>query len=310
MNKDIFNRLRNVTIKTGLDVSFFKNKLLNKDFLDDNSLKSIYFHVIEKCNLNCAYCDNYAPLSNSDWYISLNQFENNVRRLRELIEYIPFLSIGGGEPLLHPDLIQLCEILQKYYPNSFISILSNGVLLDSMDDTFVDSIKQLNAHLVISEYPISIDYIRIANKYNSNKVIYTRQKRDKMHNLQLSLTKKKGNNCYYNCTYAGFKNYKKTTPRCIQLDRYGNLFFCGVIQNVQLLENYFNIKFEVIKGKYGDYVNIHEIKSIEDILHGINNKIPFCDYCSDFSQKDILDWRISQYRIDEWCINENHNVFN
>ena len=54
MNKDIFNRLRNVTIKTGLDVSFFKNKLLNKDFLDDNSLKSIYFHVIEKCNLNCA----------------------------------------------------------------------------------------------------------------------------------------------------------------------------------------------------------------------------------------------------------------
>lgn len=300
MSKDILNKIREITLKTGLDVSFFKNKLLNKDFLDDNSLKSVYFHVIEKCNLNCAYCDNYAPLSNSNWYISLNQFENNVRRLRELIEYIPFLSIGGGEPLLHPDLIQLCEILKKYYPSSFISILSNGVLLDSMTDTFVESIKRLNVHLVVSEYPISIDYIRIANKYNNNKVIYTRQKRDKMYNLQLALTKKKNNDCYYNCVSAGFENYKKNRPRCIQLDRYGNLFFCGIIQNIHLLENYFNIKFEVIKGKYGDYVNIHEMNSVEDILHGINNKIPFCDYCNEHTQICEHDWKLSERKLNEW----------
>lgn len=302
MNKDIRHKLRDITIKTGINAPFYKNRLLVKSFFNDNSLKSVYFHVIDKCNLNCAYCDNFSPLTIDDWYISPSEFEQTIKRLKEFFPSIPFLSIGGGEPLLHPYLLDLCTILRKYYLNDNISILSNGILLESYNKQFIDTIQKLNINLVITEYPIRLNYDKQSAMYNTNKIIYTRQTRYQMFNLQLSRHKRENNQFYYNCQYAGFKDYKKFVPRCIQLDKDGNLFFCGIIANIHLLENYFNIKFEKIKGKYGDYINIFEIDSPEDILHGINNKIPFCDYCSEYVEENYIKWKISERKLSEWII--------
>ena len=302
MNKDIYNKLRSISCKTGINISFYKNRLLNKSFFKDNLLKSVYFHIIDKCNLNCAYCNNYSPLAINDWKIYPNEFEKIVKRLKDFFPNIPFLSIGGGEPLLHPYLVDLCNILREYYPNNNISILSNGILLQSYNKYFIDNISKLNINLVITEYPIQINYNKQSIMYNSDKIIYTRQTRYQMFNLGLSISKQKDNNNYYNCQYAGFKNYKKFSPRCIQLDKNGNLFFCGILANIHLLENYFNIKFEKIKGKYGDYINIFDINDIEDILYGINNKIPFCDYCNEYIEESI-EWKISERKLSEWVSN-------
>ena len=301
MSKDIYNKIHQIALKGRVNAKFYKNRLLEKDYFDNYSLKNIYFHIINKCNLNCAYCDNFSPLSMDNWYISPYNFENIIKQLKKFFNNIEFLNIGGGEPLLHPQLIDLCCILRQYYPYSAISVLSNGILLDKYDKKLIDEITKMNIVLVISQYPISINYNRQTVIYNKNKYIYTIQNRYKMFNLQISQYKKKDNHVYDNCDYAGFIDYKKATPRCIQLDNKGNLFFCGIVANIHLFEKYFGIYFEKIKGKYGDYINIFETNDIDDILYGINNKIPFCDYCN---QPKIVDWKISKRELCEWCIDE------
>lgn len=123
------------------------------------------------------------------------------------------------------------------------------------------------------------------------KKSYIQLKRDTMYIVRISLHKISNSKIYYNCVYFGLRNNHVYRPRCINLDKNGNLYFCGLIQNIHLLEQYFNIRFNKIEGKYGDFVNIHKINDINDILYGINNKIPFCDYCIDYPESNIVEWK-------------------
>lgn len=299
MGKDIYSKIYQTAIKSRLNICFYKNRLLSKNFFDDYSLKNITIHIIDKCNLNCAYCDNFSPLAQSDNLMSLEIFEKITKRLKELAPNISFFNIGGGEPLLHPQILDICKMLRLYYEQSVISIMSNGILLENYNDTFVSTLCDYNIFLVVTKYPIKLDYYKQSRLYNKAKSIYTVQLRKQMYNLQLHSSKIDNSYIYYNCNYSGYTNYKKNTPRCIHIDKNGNLFFCALIQNIQLLEQYFNIKFEKIKGKYGDYINLFEIDNIEDILYGINNKIPFCDYCN---LPKLVDWKISKRELSEWCV--------
>lgn len=300
MNKDIYNKIHQTAIKSKINARFYKNKLLKKTFFDNYTLKNITFHIIDKCNLNCAYCDNFSPLAQSDNLMSLEIFEVIVKRLIELAPDISFFNIGGGEPLLHPNLLSMCIILRNNYPLSCIHILTNGILLDQYNTDFISTLKKYNISLAVSEYPIQIDYRKQISKFNEDIILYTMQNRDKMFNLQINQQKNENRDTYYVCDYAGFNdNKKKISPRCIHVDKDGNLFFCTLAQNIHLIEQYFNIKFEKIKGKFGDYINLFEINSIEDILYGINNKIPFCDYCN---LPKIVDWKISKRELSEWCV--------
>lgn len=300
MAKDILKNIRKVTCKTGLDVFFFKNRLLTRAFINNTLIKYVYFHIIDKCNLNCAYCDNFSPLQLDDWYIDTKIFNRNIKQLKNILSEIPYLGIGGGEPLLHPNLLEICYILRKYYPNSDVMVLSNGMLLQEYNEKLVEELVKMNVNIVVTEYPCdTIDYSKLYNLYK-NKLMFTTQPKYKMHNLQISTVKKNGNKSYVRCAYS---NSKGQSLRCFQLDHEGNFWFCGILANIHLLEKYFNIKFEKIKGKYGDYVNIFEISNIDDILYGINNKIPFCDYCSS-SNYEVFDWEKSEKHRNEW-LSEN-----
>lgn len=299
MDRDIYYKIHKIANKMNIKANFYRNRIISPGFFDNNTLQTICLYIVNKCNLNCAYCDNFSPLIKDEWYISQNVFEKNIKRLNELFPNISYLSLGGGESLLHPQLLSLCRITRKYYPNSNIHILTNGILLDNMNTHFYNTLLDLNIGVIISEYPIRMNYLQIVNKYNADKIICTRLMKNKMYNLSLSLTKYKSNS-YYNCDYSGISNNKRISKKCIQLDKNGNLFFCGIIANIYLLENYFNIKFEKIKGKDGDYVNIYEIKHSEDIVYGINHKLPFCDYCSEYSPERYVNWKLSEYKLDEW----------
>lgn len=288
--------------KTNMNIHFYKKRILSQSMIDDKTnLNRVYFNIINYCNLNCAYCDNFSPLAINKHEISVDLFEKTVNRLVQLFPEIPYLSIGGGEPLLHTRLLDICRILRKYYPYALISLLTNGLLLQSMNHDFYEKLKLFDIQIDIAEYPIELNYTQIyefLNNMSYDNYIY----RDKssMINLRLHLTKQTCNKSYYKCWYAGNRDYQRDELRAVQINEYGDVFFCYLIANIHLLEQYFNITFEKIKGKYGDYVNIFEIESKEDILHGINNKIPFCNYCSSHSAKNFIVWNYSKMNISEW----------
>jgi pyruvate formate lyase activating enzyme len=72
------------------------------------------------CNFDCIFCQNSSliPL-NSGYLIELKELENEIST-NILIDSV---SITGGEPLLQPSLIPLCQELKK---NFYVSVDTNG----------------------------------------------------------------------------------------------------------------------------------------------------------------------------------------
>ena len=84
--------------------------------------------VAYSCNLSCKGC------------ISLSDFpRNGIEKFEDLEKSITYwsrhivphvVSIFGGEPLLHPKLLQILKLVRENWPHSNIRLITNGYLFD------------------------------------------------------------------------------------------------------------------------------------------------------------------------------------
>src|SRR6202022_3224172 len=118
--------------------------------------------IIRRCNLSCSYCSEYDKVSDPI------PTEILVERLRKLKSLGTFgISLTGGEPTLHPDLIHLirkCRELRFFRTG----MISNGFFLRP------DLIEALN-QAGLQEMQISIDGVQ-ANE-TTQKVLANLKKR-------------------------------------------------------------------------------------------------------------------------------------
>ncbi len=84
--------------------------------------------VTDRCIFNCRYCTNEGQPHNNKNFINLDFIRKLSRFIKEQDIYIKKLNITGGEPLLHPDLIKIVEILRVSVES--ITLNTNGELLD------------------------------------------------------------------------------------------------------------------------------------------------------------------------------------
>lgn len=100
----------------------------------------IEYSITDNCNLNCAYCCHYAPIA-TKYFVRLDKFEDDIAQLAFLTNQgkdLGTLGLLGGEPLLHPDLIEMCYHARIMLPYSRIRITTNGLLLKNCpNQTFV-----------------------------------------------------------------------------------------------------------------------------------------------------------------------------
>ena len=95
------------------------------------------------CNLkckNCSFgCDKFTK--RNAFYITTEKFKEYLTEIDRIAtnSNIPFsLTILGGEPLLHPDVIEFLNILYDYKIHvSDIVLSTNGIKLLSMPDSFL-----------------------------------------------------------------------------------------------------------------------------------------------------------------------------
>ena len=67
---------------------------------------------------------------------------------------IKTLMLLGGEPFLHPQLIELCKIAREIFPDILLNILTNGIILsDNYPEEKINELKSLNVLTSISQYP-------------------------------------------------------------------------------------------------------------------------------------------------------------
>src|SRR3989338_4027872 len=90
-----------------------------------------FFHIqldiTNVCNLVCDHC--YCPNHKNDGaldYMGWKHVLNIYRALLTKLHMKPHVTLCGGEPTLAPFIISLLEDIRRFFPDSPLSIQSNG----------------------------------------------------------------------------------------------------------------------------------------------------------------------------------------
>ena len=272
-------------------------KLENKIELGLSNLTpncQLYFevHIVEHCNLDCKQCNHYSPLAEEE-YISIDRYKKDCDRLSELFDgEMLYISLLGGEPLLHPQITEIMKITREAFPIGQVRIITNGLLLPNMPEVFWEVCKKYEVEIEATYYPIKFDYEGIKNTADSKGVKYTPWS---AHTIQLKhpiiITRREGRALgrrnFLNCVSA---------TRCLTLKN-GKMYPCAIAAHIPHLKKYFNLDIHLSE-KNG--VDIYSVESGDELLEKIARPIPLCQYCDITDESIICDWGISKKDRYEW----------
>ena len=248
-------------------------------------LKRIGIPIVEHCNLNCKGCLHFCNLNQEEFYYDCNEFECDVMRISELFDDIEVLRLYGGEPLLHPKIIRLLEIARRYLKKAKIEILTNGLLLPTLDEKFYQSITNLGICIGWSSYPIEKKIsMKIENKLISEKVVYYKNDVQMFYGIFNPL----GNSDpYYQWEHCSGRN-------CHVL-RSGYISVCPA----PAVEHIVNQSFDKQLNFTTSRLNIYD-KNIDDekILAFLDRPHDVCKYCT--GARTFIWERQSEPRLEDW----------
>lgn len=114
------------------------------------TLDYLEFHLADHCNLNCAGCLHYAPFAERR-LADLVSLRQDFARLARLFGNIRHVRIMGGEPLLHPNVIEAARIVREAFPKSCVRVVTNGILLLKFNG--LAELSKLNVGIDWTKYP-------------------------------------------------------------------------------------------------------------------------------------------------------------
>jgi SynChlorMet cassette radical SAM/SPASM protein ScmF len=102
-----------------------KGKIMKLE--DVPPLKAIYFHLTEGCNLACRHCwvaPSFDPNGDKKSFLPIELFRLVIEEAKPL--GLNSIKLTGGEPLMHPNILSLLEIVRQ--ENISLNIETNGLL--------------------------------------------------------------------------------------------------------------------------------------------------------------------------------------
>lgn len=110
------------------------------DLINVDRYLPIQMDITNLCNLRCKHCyhtnhKNDGAIDINSWKSILDQYKNLVIKLK----FRPYVIICGGEPLLNQNIFKLLDFITNLLPQSKISILTNGTILNQ---SLLDSLKR------------------------------------------------------------------------------------------------------------------------------------------------------------------------
>ena len=268
-------------------------KNLNKKIAQ---IDSIEIDLASHCNLNCKGCTHFSPIAQK-WFIDVEDFRRDVHRTSELLpdDCVKRFYILGGEPLLHKDISKMLIIAREAYKKLPIYIITNGFLLDKMDEEFWDICHRCNIIIEITKYPVKFDYTKIKKLMKEQKgkvkIIYKgRTKFLKKKQYKLPIDETGSQDEIYGFTHCHMAGH------CINL-AHGHLYTCSYAACMDRFNNYFGKNIPITEK---DGVDIYKDYSTEEVIKKLTQPIPLCKYCAVKERTYGNEWENSKRDISEW----------
>ncbi len=271
--------------------SFFRKE--KRRMIPQKKLEYFCVHIVDHCNLRCQCCDHFSPIA-KEWYADLQAFERDLKQFSLLSnQQVERIGLLGGEPLLHPKIAEFAKIARKYFKNSKIAIVSNGLLLLKQNKNFWDTCRQNNIIVAVTKYPINLDYDKMqetAKKYNVVMEFYNNSDKRKKTSYHIPLDLNGKQNSTYNFLRCFHANH-------LTLLRDGKLYPCSFAPNAFKFNDYFNKTLPMPEG-----INIYKAKDMNEVLNFISKPINFCKYCYVKRRSFHHTWNRSKKDIKEWTV--------
>lgn len=269
------------------------NLWLRREFkVEYTEIKSIDIELTGRCNLNCKGCNHFSPIA-EDGEISIVELQSDLIQLKKVLDKkIKSINLLGGEPLLNEDVVTIMELSRNIFPDTQILILTNGILLKNIDESFWNAAHKNNIKIEITKYPIKFDYDLVKKEGESRGVnvhFFGRSGfvQKTLFTLPIDLDGRQDEEESFRKCYMA--------RSCVTL-RKGRLYPCSYAAYMYRFNNYFGRNVPVTDK---DSVSIYT-STKEEILHVLGNPIPLCKYCDLNKRTYGNKWEHSSLKEEEW----------
>ncbi len=239
----------------------------------------VEYPITDLCNLNCRGCIFGCNSSQTDnKHVPVEQIIKDIRRIAELFCDIPWIRILGGEPLMHPGILEILHVARRAFPESEIDLCTNGLLVPELDEFILQQMNQLNVSVHISGYP-PIEKIedKINERLSQFNIPYTYLKRSEFFKFYTLEPTHQMDLNYDMCPTSG----------CWEVYR-GKIMRCSGAIAFKKLNKQFGTDYQVINNI--DWFSIHDeqidgFKLKEELCHAS----AICKYC-DLERMKIFEW--------------------
>ena len=241
-------------------------------------------HIIDICNLNCKGCSHFSSLFTSPEVYPLETFCQELERLSQICDIQTFYLLGG-EPLLVKNLDEYVTIARNYLPKTDLRIIINGLLIPSLPQKILDSIRDNNINVSISRYPLTSKMIdKIYAILDANKIYYKI-----FHEVRIFTVPV--------CLHGG-NNPVKSRSNCgcdpCFLLRYGKIYKCAIEAMRYKFEERFGI--ENLPKPVGVDIYAPNFPLLLAMLYG---NVEMCHWCSEQPRK--IPWRpTNNPKLEDW----------
>jgi cyclic pyranopterin phosphate synthase len=119
---------------------------------DGIRVRLVEFHLVHHCNLTCSGCSHFSPSAPKHVvppHDLAAQFALAAAHLDP-----EFVHLLGGEPLLHPHLLEVLKSARQSFPAATIKLVSNGLLVARRGVPLALTLAANNIVLAVSLYPL------------------------------------------------------------------------------------------------------------------------------------------------------------
>jgi Radical SAM superfamily/4Fe-4S single cluster domain len=251
--------------------------------------------IVDHCNLRCQGCDHFAAIARKR-FVSLDDIVRDATRMSEFFrDEVEEMRVLGGEPLLHPQLEEILVEVRKCFPQTKISLTTNGILLPRQDEKFWTVCRENRITIVNTKYPINLDHAAIEESARVHEVAFEYYgQTGKMTKTSFKVP----------LDLAGGQDPRESFMRCYHANHAvlvmeGRIHTCTVAPNAHIFSERFGADLALTER---DYLDIHKAQSKQEILEFLATPKPFCRYCNVAARSYGHPWERSKQEMSEWLV--------